>query len=555
MAVYHEEWPLLVLCPSSARYHWENEFRHWLGEDSTIDSSTDVFDAEKGEGATNEDTEGEEKKDAADGAIPVPKQPMKFLKSSQINVLGSGSDALLPKDTRVVICSYGLAPNLVKNEMIGNGMFQCAIVDESHMLKNKSTQRTKSLLPILKDTKRCILLSGTPALSKPMELWPQLTILGAGKHGWWQDEARFVSKYVRNVSTHRRAELHTLLTGTVMIRRMKNDILKTLPPKVREMARVDVMPDNVRGEMQELMVVLRQGKGKLGEYARQYSANEESTDFMAPPETPAPAGQETQESADQGGQPPVMNQQQLAAAHQQLQQEIQERYNNGIASIQHTIQTTQHQLGQAGIVELMDDMQNRLKQEIEVFQRERMHQIQQQFMLGTPGAVVPSSPVGTDSSARKATLNRMYCLTGEVKVPLIVDMLKRWLDDPTKGKLCIFAHHIAVLDTIAKEAGLSSASDSTRKYIRIDGSTSPRARQECINTFQSDTSVRVALLGITAAGVAVTLTASATVWFAELFWTPALMIQAEDRWYVLSLKTDTFRSAHVYAYRFMFCSY
>ena len=78
-------------------------------------------------------------------------------------------------------------------------------------------------------------------------------------------------------------------------------------------------------------------------------------------------------------------------------------------------------------------------------------------------------------------------------------------------------------------AGLSNFRDSTTKFIRIDGSTSPKSRQEQILTFQTDPTVRIALLGITAAGVAVTLTASSTVWFAELFWTPAIMVQAEDR--------------------------
>eukprot|EP00957_Ditylum_brightwellii_P208032 15355580-Ditylum_brightwellii.AAC.1 len=57
----------------------------------------------------------------------------------------------------------------------------------------------------------------------------------------------------------------------------------------------------------------------------------------------------------------------------------------------------------------------------------------------------------------------------------------------------------------------------------------PKVRQESISSFQNDPTVRVAVLGITAAGVAVTLTASSNIWFAELFWTPAIMIQAEDR--------------------------
>jgi SWI/SNF-related matrix-associated actin-dependent regulator 1 of chromatin subfamily A len=78
---------------------------------------------------------------------------------------------------------------------------------------------------------------------------------------------------------------------------------------------------------------------------------------------------------------------------------------------------------------------------------------------------------------------------------------------------------------------LSNADGSTTQFIRIDGSTNPQERQNQIQCFQDprNDKIRVAVLGITAAGVAVTLTASSTVWFAELFWTPALMVQAEDR--------------------------
>lgn len=33
-AAYESEWPLLIICPSSARYHWEHELLKWLDEDS-----------------------------------------------------------------------------------------------------------------------------------------------------------------------------------------------------------------------------------------------------------------------------------------------------------------------------------------------------------------------------------------------------------------------------------------------------------------------------------------------------------------------------------------
>ena len=130
----------------------------------------------------------------------------------------------------------------------------------------------------------------------------------------------------------------------------------------------------------------------------------------------------------------------------------------------------------------------------------------------------------------KEVLHHLYNISGRSKISRVAKMLRSWLADPTKGKLCIFAHHIGVLNDISAQAGLSNSKGSNTKYIRIDGATSPKTRQEQILQFQTDPSVRIAMLGITAAGVAVTLTASSTVWFAELFWTPAIMVQAEDRW-------------------------
>merc|ERR1719277_2038936 len=74
--------------------------------------------------------------------------------------------------------------------------------------------------------------------------------------------------------------------------------------------------------------------------------------------------------------------------------------------------------------------------------------------------------------------------------------------------------------------------------MRIDGSVNAAERLRRVDMFQKDESCRIAVLGLTAAGVGITLTAASTVVFAELHWTPGALIQAEDRAHRIGQKSS-----------------
>jgi ferredoxin len=112
--------------------------------------------------------------------------------------------------------------------------------------------------------------------------------------------------------------------------------------------------------------------------------------------------------------------------------------------------------------------------------------------------------------------------TGISKVPLVLDYLNDLLEGGSK--VLLFAHHIKVLDAIEQELFRQKVG-----HIRIDGSVSPSDRQLRCSEFQSKECVRVALLGLLAAGQGITLTAADTVLFAEMSVTPGVMLQSEDR--------------------------
>lgn len=65
--------------------------------------------------------------------------------------------------------SYDLATK--RGAEIDKKNFKACIADEAHYLKSRDSKRSQVLIPILTKAKRCILISGTPMLSRPVELF------------------------------------------------------------------------------------------------------------------------------------------------------------------------------------------------------------------------------------------------------------------------------------------------------------------------------------------------------------------------------------------------
>lgn len=123
---------------------------------------------------------------------------------------------------------------------------------------------------------------------------------------------------------------------------------------------------------------------------------------------------------------------------------------------------------------------------------------------------------------RRGILLQYFRETSLSKLSAVCDYIKDLLEGGKK--FVCFAHHQVMLDAIC------DAVESTKcKYIRIDGTTKSEVRKQCCDIFQFNDECKIAVLSITATNAGISLTSAHLVVFAELFWNPGILTQAEDR--------------------------
>ena len=188
----------IVVCPASLKYTWLAEFEKWY-----------------------------------------PELSVEVIKTGRHKISDS---------TKVAIVNYDLIGRRNIYDELKAFNAEMAVYDEAHYLKNVEAKRTKAAFLIGKNVRRRVLLSGTPMINRPIELYALLRFLkkeilkpydtyklyGYKFCDGKQDQFSFDVSGASNTD-----ELNYRLRRGIMLRRLKKDVLKELPDKTVQLIPMD----------------------------------------------------------------------------------------------------------------------------------------------------------------------------------------------------------------------------------------------------------------------------------------------------------------------------
>ncbi|KAL4633575.1 hypothetical protein ACB092_04G132100 [Castanea dentata] len=390
---FMNEGSILVVCPAVLRIPWAEELERWLPLCSTSD----------------------------------------------IHLVFGHRDnpAHLKRCPRVVVISYKMLHHLRKSML--DREWALLIIDESHHVrcskKASEPEEIKAVLDVAMKVKRIVLLSGTPSLSRPYDIFHQINMLWPGLLGMNKYEfaktycavrvvrdsqGKFYQDFSKGI---RLEELNVLLRQTIMIRRLKQHLLVQLPPLRRQIVRLLL----------------------------------KSSDIVS-----AKAGVAEKK---------VVNRDTDASGKSVAEDMTSEIFieNDGSGNRCKSAKLSYEELGVAKLSGFRDWLS-------------------------------------------------LHPLLAESDGVEDLDL------HPSSQRMIIFAHHHMVLDGIQEficEKGIS--------FVRIDGKTLDKDRQTAVQTFQSSTEVKIAIIGLTAGGVGLDFSSARNVVFLELPKDPSWLNQGESR--------------------------
>jgi SWI/SNF-related matrix-associated actin-dependent regulator 1 of chromatin subfamily A len=216
----------LIVCPNTLKVNWRSELHRWLVEKRSVGIAM------------------------AGGTFP---------------------------STDVVIINYDIVAKY--RSAINRVQWDLLICDEAHALKNNRALRTKHILGGGKkgpdridaiSARRKLFLTGTPILNRPAEMWTLLHSLdpkGIGGDFW-----RFHKRYCAARQTQwgwdmtgasNLDELQRVLRESVMIRRLKSEVLTDLPAKRRQI--VEIGANGASATVEREMQAFQHADDKLAE--------------------------------------------------------------------------------------------------------------------------------------------------------------------------------------------------------------------------------------------------------------------------------------------------
>lgn len=162
---------------------------------------------------------------------------LKFAPSLKIGIYyGTNRDFLIFEKVDIVITTYGTVRNDI--ERIMKLKFDLVILDESQNIKNINSQTTKAVM--LLKTKNRIALSGTPIENNLLELYSLFRFLNPSM---FKSSQEFNENYIVPIQKYGDEDVMKELRKKIypfILRRVKKEVLKDLPPKIEKVIYVDM---------------------------------------------------------------------------------------------------------------------------------------------------------------------------------------------------------------------------------------------------------------------------------------------------------------------------